>query len=53
MSSQIEIEDVVCPRCKTTRYRNPSLKLMVNTCGHSLLVELIISINLMINLPIC
>ncbi|ESO99952.1 hypothetical protein LOTGIDRAFT_230879 [Lottia gigantea] len=25
-----------CPRCKTTKYRNPSLKLMVNVCGHSL-----------------
>jgi len=25
-----------CPRCKTTKYRNPSLKLMVNACGHSL-----------------
>ncbi|XP_033125954.1 CDK-activating kinase assembly factor MAT1-like [Anneissia japonica] len=26
----------VCPRCKTTKYLNPSLKLMVNVCGHSL-----------------
>lgn len=25
-----------CPRCKTTKYRNPSLKLLVNICGHSL-----------------
>ncbi|XP_042732931.1 CDK-activating kinase assembly factor MAT1 isoform X4 [Lagopus leucura] len=25
-----------CPRCKTTKYRNPSLKLMVNVCGHTL-----------------
>lgn len=25
-----------CPRCKTTKYRNPSLKLLVNVCGHSL-----------------
>ncbi|XP_071962443.1 CDK-activating kinase assembly factor MAT1-like [Antedon mediterranea] len=25
-----------CPRCKTTKYLNPSLKLMVNVCGHSL-----------------
>ena len=25
-----------CPRCKTTKYRNPSLKLMVNVCGHNL-----------------
>ncbi|XP_015109855.1 CDK-activating kinase assembly factor MAT1 [Diachasma alloeum] len=28
--------DQACPRCKTTKYRNPSLKLMVNVCGHSL-----------------
>lgn len=26
----------MCPRCKTTKYRNPSLKLMVNVCGHTL-----------------
>ncbi|XP_072032439.1 CDK-activating kinase assembly factor MAT1-like [Amphiura filiformis] len=25
-----------CPHCKTTKYRNPSLKLLVNICGHSL-----------------
>ena len=25
-----------CPRCKTTKYRNPSLKLMVNVFGHTL-----------------
>ncbi|KAH3853824.1 CDK-activating kinase assembly factor MAT1-like [Dreissena polymorpha] len=25
-----------CPRCLTTKYRNPSLKLLVNVCGHSL-----------------
>uniref|UniRef100_A0A0V0GC94 CDK-activating kinase assembly factor MAT1 n=1 Tax=Triatoma dimidiata TaxID=72491 RepID=A0A0V0GC94_TRIDM len=30
------MEDQVCPRCRTTKYRNPSLKLMVNVCGHSL-----------------
>lgn len=30
------MEDQVCPRCKTTKYRNPSLKLMVNVCGHTL-----------------
>ncbi|RWS28863.1 CDK-activating kinase assembly factor MAT1-like protein [Leptotrombidium deliense] len=29
-------DDVSCPRCKTTRYRNPSLKLYVNVCGHPL-----------------
>ncbi len=30
------MDDQECPRCKTTRYRNPSLKLMVNVCGHAL-----------------
>ncbi|XP_077298212.1 CDK-activating kinase assembly factor isoform X2 [Arctopsyche grandis] len=30
------MEDQACPRCKTTKYRNPSLKLMVNVCGHAL-----------------
>ncbi|KAK3584577.1 hypothetical protein CHS0354_040278 [Potamilus streckersoni] len=30
------MEEQGCPRCKTTKYRNPSLKLMVNICGHSL-----------------
>ncbi|XP_068729397.1 CDK-activating kinase assembly factor MAT1-like isoform X2 [Montipora capricornis] len=25
-----------CPRCKTTKYRNPKLKLLVNVCGHKL-----------------
>ncbi|XP_054278148.1 CDK-activating kinase assembly factor MAT1-like isoform X2 [Macrosteles quadrilineatus] len=30
------MDDQVCPRCKTTKYRNPSLKLMVNSCGHAL-----------------
>lgn len=30
------MEDQGCPRCKTTKYRNPSLKLLVNVCGHSL-----------------
>lgn len=25
-----------CPRCKTTLYRNPTLKLVINECGHSL-----------------
>ncbi|KAI1301689.1 CDK-activating kinase assembly factor MAT1 [Halotydeus destructor] len=29
-------DEISCPRCKTTKYRNPSLKLMVNTCGHGL-----------------
>lgn len=30
------MEEQGCPRCKTTKYRNPSLKLLVNVCGHSL-----------------
>ncbi|XP_055324290.1 CDK-activating kinase assembly factor MAT1 isoform X2 [Sitodiplosis mosellana] len=30
------MDDQVCPKCKTSKYRNPSLKLMVNVCGHSL-----------------
>ncbi|XP_061174780.1 CDK-activating kinase assembly factor MAT1-like [Saccostrea echinata] len=30
------MDDQGCPRCKTTKYRNPSLKLLVNVCGHSL-----------------
>ncbi|KAL7637477.1 UNVERIFIED_CONTAM: hypothetical protein RMT77_012205 [Armadillidium vulgare] len=25
-----------CPACKTTKYRNPQMKLMVNVCGHAL-----------------
>ncbi|GFY63424.1 hypothetical protein TNIN_185401 [Trichonephila inaurata madagascariensis] len=30
------MDDLECPRCKTTKYRNPNLKLMVNLCGHAL-----------------
>ncbi|KAF4532267.1 hypothetical protein B566_EDAN007239 [Ephemera danica] len=30
------MDDQACPRCKTTKYRNPSLKLLVNVCGHAL-----------------
>lgn len=30
------MDDQGCPKCKTTKYRNPSLKLLVNVCGHSL-----------------
>jgi len=30
------MDDQACPRCKTTKYRNPSLKLLVNFCGHAL-----------------
>lgn len=29
-------DDIECPRCKTTKYRNPELKLLVNVCGHPL-----------------
>lgn len=29
-------DDIECPRCKTTKYRNPQLKLLVNICGHPL-----------------
>lgn len=32
----INMDDQACPKCKTTKYRNPSLKLMVNICGHTL-----------------
>lgn len=28
--------DIECPRCRTTKYRNPQLKLLVNVCGHPL-----------------
>uniref|UniRef100_T1JFU7 CDK-activating kinase assembly factor MAT1 n=1 Tax=Strigamia maritima TaxID=126957 RepID=T1JFU7_STRMM len=30
------MDDQECPKCKTTKYRNPSLKLLVNVCGHAL-----------------
>lgn len=29
-------QEQCCPHCKTTKYRNPSLRLLVNVCGHSL-----------------
>nr|CAG4643445.1 EOG090X0BPM [Ilyocryptus agilis] len=29
-------DQITCPKCKTTKYRNPSLVLMVNVCGHAL-----------------
>ena len=28
--------DISCPRCHTTKYRNPKMKLLVSKCGHSL-----------------
>jgi len=30
------MDDACCPMCKTTKYRNPSMRLMVNVCGHAL-----------------
>eukprot|EP00058_Branchiostoma_floridae_P024739 XP_002610229.1 hypothetical protein BRAFLDRAFT_130762 [Branchiostoma floridae] len=32
----VNMDEAICPRCKTTKYRNPSMVLMVNTCGHTL-----------------
>lgn len=29
-------DDIFCPHCKTSKYRNPSIRLMVNVCGHAL-----------------
>uniref|UniRef100_A0A2P2I8Y6 CDK-activating kinase assembly factor MAT1 n=1 Tax=Hirondellea gigas TaxID=1518452 RepID=A0A2P2I8Y6_9CRUS len=31
-----ETYEIECPSCKTTKYRNPQMKLMVNECGHAL-----------------
>ncbi|KAK9873738.1 hypothetical protein WA026_002094 [Henosepilachna vigintioctopunctata] len=30
------MEDFICPRCRTSKFQNPSLKMMVNVCGHGL-----------------
>ena len=30
------MDEISCPRCKTTNYRDPSLQLKVNSCGHGL-----------------
>nr|CAG4648176.1 EOG090X0BPM [Moina brachiata]SVE93212.1 EOG090X0BPM [Moina brachiata] len=30
------MDDQTCPKCKTTKYRNPNMVLMVNVCGHAL-----------------
>lgn len=38
LNNRKKMDDQGCPRCKTTKYRNPSLKLMVNVCGHTLWV---------------
>lgn len=32
----MDANEIECPRCKTTKYRNPQLKLLVNVCGHPL-----------------
>lgn len=32
----IKMDDLECPRCKSTKYRNPNLKMMVNSCGHGI-----------------
>ncbi|MES1906191.1 MAG: CDK-activating kinase assembly factor MAT1, partial [Paramarteilia canceri] len=34
MDSLTSLVSVTCPRCKSTSFAEPSLKLMVNTCGH-------------------
>ncbi|XP_022912889.1 CDK-activating kinase assembly factor MAT1 [Onthophagus taurus] len=30
------MDDSVCPRCRTSKFQNPSMKMMVNVCGHGL-----------------
>nr|CAG4646511.1 EOG090X0BPM [Macrothrix elegans] len=30
------MDEQICPKCKTTKYRNPAMVLMVNACGHAL-----------------
>lgn len=30
------MEELGCPRCRTTKYSKPSLRLMINVCGHAL-----------------
>ncbi|XP_022107788.1 CDK-activating kinase assembly factor MAT1-like [Acanthaster planci] len=30
------MDEQACPRCKSTKFRNPALKLLVNVCGHTL-----------------
>lgn len=32
----MNMEDFTCPRCRTSKFQNPSLKMMVNVCGHGL-----------------
>ncbi|KAI0990175.1 hypothetical protein GJ496_004223 [Pomphorhynchus laevis] len=33
---QIPLDEQECPRCKTNKFRNPSMTLHINICGHSL-----------------
>ena len=33
---QITNMDSECPVCRTTKYRNPSMQMLVNVCGHGL-----------------
>ncbi len=33
---RFQMDDQICPRCKTSKFGNPSLKLLVNVCGHPL-----------------
>ncbi|XP_076804458.1 CDK-activating kinase assembly factor MAT1-like [Clavelina lepadiformis] len=30
------MDELSCPRCRMTKYRNPSLRLLINACGHAL-----------------
>lgn len=30
------MDELACPRCRMTKYRNPALRLKINTCGHAL-----------------
>ncbi|XP_057660908.1 CDK-activating kinase assembly factor MAT1 [Diorhabda carinulata] len=30
------MDDFTCPRCRTSKFQNPSMKMMVNVCGHGL-----------------
>lgn len=32
---QVRMDDIMCPNCGTTKYRNPKLRLLINVCGHS------------------
>lgn len=30
------MDDTICPRCRTSTFQNPSMKMLVNVCGHGL-----------------